>query len=119
MTVRAYTSAGQHILGSTITWTWIGLLNGDTGSPVPVRDGLGQWLAVCNNGTLGAGGTLRWEGSVDGGTTWYTLSDDTGAALNQTAFGMKVVKDRPLLVRPNVTAGDGTTSLTEILVTRR
>jgi hypothetical protein len=120
MTIRAYTTAGQLIVGSTITWTWVGLLNGDTGTPAPVRDGLQQWLAVLNSGTLGASGNLRWEGSIDGGTTWATLTDDQTNALNMTAIPTaKVMREKPLLVRPNVTSGDGTTSLTAILVTRR
>jgi hypothetical protein len=120
MTIRAYTTAGQHTLGSALTWTWTGLLNGDTGQPVAVSDALGQWLAALNNGTLGTGGNLRWEGSVDGGTTWATLTDDSTIALNMAAIPMaKVVREKPLMVRPNVTAGDGTTNLTAILVTRR
>jgi hypothetical protein len=119
MTVQAVTSKGQHILGSAITWTWT-LTNGDTGAPVPVADGLQQWLASVVSGTLGVGGSVTWQGSLDGGATWVTLNDDTGSALTMTSTGtMKVVKERPTMVRPNCTAGDGTTSLLCSLVTRR
>jgi hypothetical protein len=117
--IKAISSVGQHILGSALTWSWT-LTNGDTGAPLPVSDALGPWLASVVSGVLGTGGSVTWQGSVDGGTTWFTLNDDTGAALTQTALNTnKPVKERPLLVRPNCTAGDGTTSLLCVLVTRR
>jgi len=98
--------------------TWASMANSDTGTPFPIDDYFENVLAYVN-GTFGAGGNLRWEGSVDGGTTWVTLNDDTGAALNMTAVGFKVVKEKPLLIRPNATAGDGTTALIPVLVLRR
>ena len=88
--------------------------------PAPVDNALGPWLASVVSGTLGAGGSVTWQGSVDGGTTWFTLNDDTGAALTMAALNTnKPVKERPLLVRPNCTAGDGTTSLKCVLVIRK
>lgn len=119
MAVKAISSIGQHLLGSAITWSWT-LANGDTGAPLPVADGLQQWLASVVSGTLGVGGSVTWQGSVDNGATWFTLNDDSGAALTMTALNTnKLVKERPTLVRPNCTAGDGTTSLLCVLVTRR
>lgn len=120
MAVKQSTTSGQHLVGTTTTWVWAGMANADTGSPVPCTDASGPWLATLLSGTLGAGGNVRWEGSVDGGTTWFTLNDDAGAPLNMTALNTnKLVKERPTMVRPNVTAGDGTTSLTAVLVLRR
>src|SRR5438105_15411691 len=111
MTVKAVTTSGQHILGSALLWQWT-LANGDTGTPVSISDALGPWLASVVSGTLGVGGSVTWQGSVDGGATWFTLNDDTGAALTMAALNVnKPVKERPLMVRPNCTAGDGTTSL--------
>lgn len=119
MAVKNFATVGQHILGSALQWTWT-LLNGDTGQPVPISDAVSPWLASVVSGVLGAAGSVTWQGSVDGGTTWFTLNDDTGAALTMTALNTnKAVKERPLLVRPNCTAGDGTTSLLCSLVTRR
>src|SRR5438270_13166634 len=119
MTVKAVTTSGQHIPGSALLWQWT-LANGDTGTPVSVSDAFGPWLASVVSGTLGVGGSVTWQGSADGGTTWFALSDDTGAALTMTALNVnKPVKERPLMVRPNCTAGDGTTSLLCSLVTRR
>jgi hypothetical protein len=117
--VKIVATSGQHLLGSALTWAWT-LANGDTGSPVAVSDALGPWLASVVSGTLGAAGSVTWQGSVDGGTTWFTLNDDTHAALTMTTLNTnKPVLERPTLVRPNCTAGDGTTSLLCVLVTRR
>lgn len=119
MSIKPISSVGQNLLGSAITWSWT-LTNGDTGAPLPVSDGLQSWLASLVSGTLGAAGSVTWQGSVDGGTTWFTLNDDTHAALTMTALNTnKPVLERPTLVRPNCTAGDGTTSLLCSLVTRR
>ena len=118
MAVQPYTTSGQHQLGTTRVFSWT-LTNGDTGTPVPITNALGPWLASVVSGTLGTGGSVTWQGSVDGGTTWFTLNDDTGTALTMAALNTnKPVKERPLLVRPNCTAGDGTTSLLCTLVTR-
>ena len=119
MAVQPFTTWGQQFVGSTLRFTWT-LTNGDTGVPAPISDALGPWLASVVSGTLGTGGSVTWEGSVDGGTTWFTMNDDTGAALTMTALNTnKPVKERPLLVRPHCTAGDGTTSLLCIFVYRR
>lgn len=119
MAVQNFTSTGQNLLGSALQWKWT-LTNTDTGQPVSVADGLQQWLASLVSGTLGVAGSVTWQGSVDGGTTWFTLNDDTHAALTMTALNTnKPVLERPLLIRPNCTGGDGTTSLLCSLITRR
>lgn len=119
MAIKNFATSGQHILGSALQFLWT-LLNGDTGTPVVVSDAQGPWLASLVSGVLGVGGSMKWEGSVDGGTTWFPLNDDTHAALTMTALNTnKPVLERPLMVRPNCTAGDGTTSLLCSLVTRR
>ena|SRR5437660_6481779 len=119
MAVQNYTQGGQHLIGATWVFTWTLALN-DTGWPVPIDSALGPWLASLVSGVLGAAGSMKWEGSVDGGTTYFPLNDDTGAALTMTALNTnKPVKERPTLVRPNCTAGDGTTSLKCTLVVRK
>jgi len=40
------------------------------------------------------------------------LTDPQGTALSFTAGGLSTILQNPKYVRPNVTAGDGTTSLT-------
>jgi len=119
VSVQNFATSGQGVIGSALVFTWT-LANGDTGQPAPIDNATGPWLASLVSGTLGVGGSVTWQGSVDGGTTWWTLNDDTGAALTMAALNVnKPVKERPLLVRPNCTAGDGTTSLKCTLIARK
>ena len=96
--------------------TWAGLLNGDDATPFPNVSYADRNFSV--RGTFGAGGTVLLEGSNDGGTTYNTLKDQSGTAISLTAQGEVQVRDLSGLVRPRVTAGDGTTSLQCDLVAR-
>lgn len=95
---------------------WTGLLNGDDGTPFEV-----PWVSeksVHVKGTPG-GGTpgIVLEGSNDDVTpTYITLRDPASANLSFSAEGLKQVLENPLLVRPRVTGGDGTTNWTCILI---
>lgn len=80
-----------------------------------------QWAdrSVQVTGTLGVGGTLRVEGSNDGGTTYHVLTDPQGNNLDFTTLKVEQVTEVVELIRPRVTAGDGTTSLNVNVVCRR
>lgn len=80
-----------------------------------------QWAdrSVQVTGTFGAAGNLRVEGSNDGGTTYATLTDPQGNALDFTAAKIEAITEIVELVRARVTAGDGTTSLAVTFVCRR
>jgi hypothetical protein len=69
-------------------------------------------------GTFGAGGSITMQGSNDG-TNWFALTDLQGNAITKTASAMELITEAPLYLRPLVTAGDGTTSLTVKLLCRR
>jgi len=105
--------------------SWTAMANGDSGVSPAGAPGLG-WVSlpaysdrtIQFTGTFGAGGTVILEGSNDGGTTWATLTDPLGNALSFTSAGMKQITELPELVRPRVTAGDGTTSLNAYLFCR-
>ena len=92
------------------------MANGDSGVAPSNAPGLG-WVSLpaYSDRTIQFTGTFRrWrtvilEGSNDGGTTWATLTDPLGNALSFTSAGMKQITELPELVRPRVTAGDGTT----------
>jgi hypothetical protein len=78
-------------------------------------------MVMIASGTLGAGGAITWEGSFDN-VNWFPLSSRIGtpAAIVQTALlTPTMVQERPLWVRPRVTAGDGTTTLVAAVVTKR
>lgn len=86
--------------------TWAAVPNGNQGNGYA-----GLWATAwfMVTGIFGTGGSVQIEGSNDG-TNWFKLS---AAALTAaglfTALG---ITERPKFIRPNVTAGDGTTALT-------
>ena len=93
--------------------TWSGLQNGDTGAPVFFPD---YTLASFQlTGTFGAGGACSIQGSNDD-TNFVNLEDPQGAALTKTATALEKIEQPCLAIRPNVTAGDGTTSLVVTLI---
>lgn len=69
-------------------------------------------------GTFGVGGTCVIQGSNDG-TNYATLTDPQGNALSFTATGLEAVTELTRYIRPRITAGDGTTSLTAYLFVKR
>lgn len=100
--------------------TWSGLLNGDTGVPVALPEFPDKTVQIY--GTFGVGGSVTLEGSNDIESetpTYAALTDPQANAVTKTAAALEVFEEAPNLVRPNVTAGDGTTSLTVKMVCRR
>ena len=102
---------------------WLALANGDTGGGgvTGTLTELGNYSdrTVQVTGTFGAGGSVSIQGSNDGGTTWATLTDPQGVALTFTAAGLRQILELPFQIRPNVTAGDGTTSLNVYMMMRK
>lgn len=95
---------------------WVGLTNGDTGAPLQMAGSADRSVQV--EGTFGAGGNVRIEGSNDK-STYRALTDPQGNPLDVTAAKIEAVSELVFQLRPNVTAGDGTTSLTVSLLLRR
>jgi len=62
-------------------------------------------------GTPGVGGTVILEGS-NLLVSYDPLHDPQGNNLTFTASGIEMLTENPKSIRPRVTAGDGTTSLT-------
>lgn len=98
-----------------IVWALLTTTN-DNGSPAEWI----QWAdrSIQFNGTFGAGGTIKLQGSNDG-TNWFELTDPQGNAISKQAAGIEACVEITQFVRPFVSAGDGTTSLTATLVMRR
>lgn len=93
-----------------VSWTPLTTTNAD-GDPMSyASNGMGG-VTFQIGGTFGAGGTVVVEGSNDG-VTYFTLNDQANAAVSVTAAALKTIRDAPLYIRPRVTAGDGTTSIT-------
>lgn len=90
--------------GSTVVWPLVP--NGNQGDAV-AEDWLTASFQVA--GTFGAGGSVQMEGSNDN-AAWVKLSP--AALVAAGFFAPLAVNERPKYIRPNVTAGDGTTALT-------
>lgn len=108
------TGVGVWTAKSVHTKTWTPLHQNDVGT-VHVAPQLPD-KAVTINGTFGAGGSINIEGNSDGGSTYDLLHDVNGNVLTFTANGSKAIAENVTYIRPNCTAGDGTTSLTCIIV---
>ncbi len=121
MAVRASARATQvDVLARSDSWAGLTQASLDTGAPVSVADAV-DIMVVILSGTLGAGGAITWEGSIDG-VTWFPLSSKIGtpAAIVQTALlTPTMVQERPIFARPRVSAGDGTTSLVAAIIVKR
>ena len=96
--------------------TWAPLANGDSGSPFQRPDWADRTIQIF--GTFGSGGTVLIEGSNDG-TNWATLNDAFGTSMSVTSASIKQLAEATLYMRPRVSAGDGTTSLTVIACARK
>lgn len=114
VTMIAPGTSGTDLEHATLV-TWTGLLNGDTGAPVSLTDFPDRTVQV--SGTFGVGGTVVFEGS-NNGTAWSTLTDPQGNAISKTSAAVETVTEVPRYVRPQVTAGDGSTSLTVTMLAR-
>ena len=95
--------------------TWSGIGNGDNGQTMDYPEWADRNIQVF--GTFGVGGALSFEGSNDQ-SNWVTLHDATGSTISFSTAGVKMILENVLYVRP-VVVGDGTTSLTAIMVARR
>lgn len=116
MATIPYTMVASGDVGSVLTVTWANMQNGDVGQAidfVPFADRSVQVI-----GTFGAAGNARWEGS-NNAVNYDVLSDPQGTSLDITSEKVKLITEIPGYSRPHITAGDGTTSLTVVLVARR
>lgn len=109
---------GCNVIGALIV-EWTGLLNSDTGKPYVCPHRADKSVHVY--GTFGAGGNCRIQGTNNqafdtagsaASPTYATLNDPHANALDFTLAKIEEVLENPNAIRPNITAGDGTTSLT-------
>jgi hypothetical protein len=96
-------------------YTWTPLTNANI-EGVPVSFAKAENISGQLTGTFGAGGTFQWQGSNDN-VTFFNLLNWQGVAISRTANALDTFEDRPLYIKPKLTAGgDGTTSVTAILL---
>lgn len=100
----------------TVLVTWPNMQAGDTGQPYSGHSYTDRSVQVA--GDFGASGNCRVAGSNDG-STYVALSDPQGDVLNLTAPALTAVTEISRYIRPEITAGDGTTNVTVTLIGRR
>lgn len=99
----------------TVIVTWTGLLNGDTGKPVNIARFPDKTIQV--TGTFGAGGDVDMQGSNLTTPVWGQLHDAPGGTIISIGDNLPLtIAESPLLIRPDVAGGDGTTDLTVTIV---
>ena len=98
---------------------WLNIPNGNTGTYFQITDSVAgaSDRSIQFTGTWGAGGSVQLEGSNDG-VNWFVLHDPFGNSLIFTANGFAAVTELPHNIRPNVTAGDGSTAINAYLFGR-
>lgn len=129
MASRAATISHPSTSGGTtrdvmlVTWTGLTKATDDYGAAVQVPALADRSVQVI--GALGVGGSVRIEGSnkaVPGEAVpadWAVLTDPQGNNLDISAPKIESVTEPVLWIRPRVTAGDGTTDFTVILLLRK
>jgi len=105
--------------GRTTHYVWASLTNGDTGLPLSVPGAADMSFQVY--GTFSTGGTIVLQGSLDvlaASATYFTMKDGGDNLISFTSADGEAVAPLAAYIRPNVTGGDGSTSLTAILFVR-
>ncbi len=102
---------GTYTLSANATATNTGVAVTATRSEPGLDTEATRDVSVQVTGNFGTGGTVVVEGSNDG-VNWATLNDLGGTALSFTAAGLRGVRERVKWLRPRLSAGTGTISLT-------
>lgn len=117
----------EHLADGTaikLTWTPLIIIDTDPGAPEVLEYDEGLPAEFCRFsdrsvqvvGTWG-GGSLTMQGSNDG-TNYYALTDPQGNAITKTADALEQVTELTQHIKPVITAGDITTSLTVVALLR-
>lgn len=91
---------------------WSSMAANDDGAQVQGAEYTDKSVQVF--GTFG-GASVVFEGSNDG-SNWATLTDPQGNPLTFASAKIEMVSEATWYVRPRVSGGDGTTSLTVIVL---
>lgn len=109
-TFKAAIDATPTVDNSVITLTWSTLAaSGDVGDAQSFAPYGDKTFIV--TGTFTGSPMVTIEGSNDG-VNWVTLSNRQGTAMTFTAAGMNTSQDKPVYVRPRLTAGTGGAAIT-------
>lgn len=98
-----------------IVYTWTGMANNDVGTAIFINGK--HHLTAQVLGTFNAA-TAEFDGSIDGTNFVASTKRNAAGAVSFTAAGMAAFDTEPLYVRPKVTGGGVSTSVTCILLVR-
>lgn len=102
-TINATINKGITVDDSVFMIQWDNLANsGDVGDQQSYAAYSDKTFIV--TGTFAGSAVVLIEGSNDG-TNWVTLSNRQGSPMSFSAAGMNTSQDRPVYVRPKLTAG--------------
>ena len=107
--IPAQTSTIESSFSNYVIARWSPLALGDDATALlcsPIGDRTAQV-----HGTFGVGGSVRLQGSLDG-TNYFPLTDPQGNALDFVQGKIESIMELVPFIKPLVTGGDGTTSLT-------
>lgn len=94
---------------------WQNLAPSDVGDPINLARFSDKTVQVF--GTFGVGGTVVLEGSING-TNWAPLKNVFNGDISFTDDAIATITEVPAYIRPRVSAGDGSTSITILVLTR-
>jgi len=93
-----------------VKWEGLTKTTDDTGEPYICPHYADKSVQLI--GTLGVGGVCTMQGSnMKDSPTYATLNDAQGNAMTMDALKIEQILENSYLVRPAITAGDGTTDL--------
>ena len=104
--------------GSVVKFVWQNL---NAANNVGAAIAFTQWAdrSVQVIGTFNSTGIMLWEGSNDGGNSWFTLTDPQGNPINKASSALEAVTEIVQFARPNITNAGVATDLTVAAVLRR
>lgn len=94
---------------------WVNMSLGDVGSPINLARKSDKTVQVF--GTFGVGGNVALEGSIDG-VNWSTLKTVFNGSVSFSSGAIATITEVPAYIRPAVVGGDGSTSITVLILTR-
>ena len=94
---------------------WPTMALNDVGVPVNLARFSDKTVQVF--GTFGVGGTVLLEGSIDG-TNWAPLKNVFNGDISFTQASIATITEVPAYIRPRISGGDGTTSITILILVR-
>lgn len=117
MAVILYNELETHEVDVKV-FEWVDMELNDTGQPL-VRPSMAD-VCVQLTGVLSTGGACQVQGALNPGTPiWQPLEDAHENILTMLSLKIEQILQSPFQIRPEITAGDGSTVLTLTIKLKR